>query len=425
MNKVSIHINELGPVRNQSIELKPVMLFTGESSLGKSYVNFLSYYLFYTFYSERMKDFLMEKIDGAVDNKDTFSIQFSKADFVEWLQNDVKNFFVYLYNFDEFKCDVKFIFEGVDDYFDIKYTKVAEKINDIDVLIFQAEINGKKDHYVDVFSQKRDLFICSSLCDVLCAKFLGHDIKGSYLLPPGRASLLTGDYTVQRGSSKMGLYDLFLRDNDFINSETLRNKPKNPKNTTRTSLVQKLINGELMSEKEGLFLITKDRQKIPIGAVASSIRELTPLLQLILSDSISNRAICIEEPEAHLHPEMQISIADLLASCINGQAFLQITTHSDYFMQRINQLLKYGSIREQAPDKYNALCKTTGHLPDCYLNKEDLNAYYFSSENGQTKIELLNIGNEGVPLSTFFNAVGILSKEDELLNDELERLKLQ
>ena len=38
-------------------------------------------------------------------------------------------------------------------------------------------------------------------------------------------------------------------------------------------------------------------------------------------------------------------------------------------------------------------------------------------------MDLLNIGDEGVPLSSFFNAVGILSNEDELLYNELERLK--
>jgi hypothetical protein len=102
---------------------------------------------------------------------------------------------------------------------------------------------------------------------------------------------------------------------------------------------------------------------------------------------------------------------------------LQITTHSDYFLQRVNQLLKYGRIRKQDPIRYKELCNETKHLSDCYLNKEDLNAYYFFSDKGQTKIELLNIGDEGVPLSSFFNAVGILSKEDELLYNELERLR--
>lgn len=58
--KVVININELGPVKEQVIELKPVMLFTGESGLGKSHVNFLAYYLFYVFLSERMHDCILE-----------------------------------------------------------------------------------------------------------------------------------------------------------------------------------------------------------------------------------------------------------------------------------------------------------------------------------------------------------------------------
>ena len=97
MNKVSIKINELGPVKNQEIELKPVMLFTGESSLGKSYVNFLAYYLFYVFSSERMFDFLLEKIGVDVNDKKEFSFDLKSSDLIDWMQNDVRKFFVYLY----------------------------------------------------------------------------------------------------------------------------------------------------------------------------------------------------------------------------------------------------------------------------------------------------------------------------------------
>ena len=425
MNKVIIHIKELGPVKDQTVELKPVMLFTGESSLGKSYVNFLSYYLFYILSSERMNDFLLEKLDTNLNNKE-FSISLSSTELIDWLQHDVKRFFVYLYNFDDFKCDVKFEFSGVKDFYSVKYTRTYEKTDNsdnTDVSIFQVEINGKKDRQLFSFSPRTDLSICESFRKLLSTELLGVSVVRSFLLPPGRASLLTGDYTVQSGSSKLGLYDLFLRDNDFINSLVLVRKPMEVNKRIFSYRIHALITGDLKSEKEGVFLETEDHQKIPLGAAASSIKELAPLLQLMLNDTITYRAICIEEPEAHLHPEMQISIADLLASCANKQAFLQITTHSDYFLQRVNQLLKYGHIREQDPSRYNELCDETNHLPDCYLNKEDLNAYYFSSDKGQTKMDLLNIGDEGVPLSSFFNAVGILSNEDELLYNELERLK--
>ena len=91
-------------------------------------------------------------------------------------------------------------------------------------------------------------------------------------------------------------------------------------------------------------------------------------------------------------------------------------------MQRINQLLKYGSIRAKNPQRYQTICDENNHNTECYLDKKDVNAYYFSSENGKTKIEPLTIGSDGIPLSTFFNAVGVLSQEDEFLKDELEKL---
>ena len=421
MKKVVININELGPVKEQVIELKPVMLFTGESGLGKSYVNFLAYYLFYVFSSERMYDFLLGKIGTDVNDKKEFSFVIHTAELVDWLQNDVKKFFIYLYNFDDFKCDVKFAFEDAEDELIVKYSRIDNKKNN-ELFEFLVDVNGEQIRTI-TYKQHIDKSICRMICNQLCHILLNLYIKSSYLLPPGRASLLTGDYTVQRGSSKLGLYDLFLRDNDRINSMALWNKSYDGEDKRFfLSQIHNLIKGDLVSEKDGLFLITEDQQRIPLGAVASSIKELTPLLQLLLGGVIGNMAICIEEPEAHLHPEMQMAIADLLAACISRGVFMQITTHSDYFLQRINQLLKYGSIRTNNPQRYQIICDENNHNKECYLEKKDVNAYYFVSEKGNTKIEPLTIGNEGIPLSTFFNAVDILSQENDILKDELEKL---
>ncbi len=308
------------------------MLFTGESSLGKSYVNFLAYYLFYVFSSERMFDFLLEKIGSEVNDKKEFSFDLKSADLIDWMQNDVRKFFVYLYNFDDFRCDVKFDFKNVEDSFAIKYTRVDAK-NDKDKEFFYAfniEINGERIRSSAYYQQRFEKAIYRTISQQLCHSFLGINIQLSFLLPPGRASLLTGDYTAQRGSSNLGLYDLFLRDNDRINNSVLFNRLVGGKqNEFFVSQIHNLIKGDLLMEKDNLYLVTEDHQRIPLGAAASSIKELTPLLQLILGGSISNTAICIEEPEAHLHPEMQISIVDLLSACINENAFMQITTHSD------------------------------------------------------------------------------------------------
>jgi predicted ATPase len=46
MKTIKIHINRLGAVRNSVVELKPLMIFSGESGLGKSYVAILVHYFY-------------------------------------------------------------------------------------------------------------------------------------------------------------------------------------------------------------------------------------------------------------------------------------------------------------------------------------------------------------------------------------------
>ena len=64
----------------------------------------------------------------------------------------------------------------------------------------------------------------------------------------------------------------------------------------------------------------------------------------------------IDEPESHLHPYCQILMARLIAACINAGIKVFVTTHSDYFVKEINNLIMLsndfhgpGSVFTQAP----------------------------------------------------------------------------
>ena len=46
----------------------------------------------------------------------------------------------------------------------------------------------------------------------------------------------------------------------------------------------------------------------------------------------------IENSEAHLHPMKQRMMADVIGSFFYAGAYMQITTHSDYFMHRFSEL---------------------------------------------------------------------------------------
>ena len=69
MKEFRIHIEELGPIKDADITLAPVMIFTGASNLGKSYTNFLTYYIFNLFSGDRLKDFIRTKVTENIEEQ--------------------------------------------------------------------------------------------------------------------------------------------------------------------------------------------------------------------------------------------------------------------------------------------------------------------------------------------------------------------
>lgn len=108
-------------------------------------------------------------------------------------------------------------------------------------------------------------------------------------------------------------------------------------------LSERILTGTIASKSER----TGDFRYIPNGlplelpfhATSSMITELAPLL-IALERSFSSRHIVFEEPEAHLHLEAQREMARLIARLVASGWFVTLTTHSDTFLQEINNLMK-------------------------------------------------------------------------------------
>lgn len=234
-------------------------------------------------------------------------------------------------------------------------------------------------------------------------------------MPPGRASLLSGSFTTQKGSSKMGLYEIFLRDNDRTNMNALRSTSLKEDQQFFLSRIRKLIGGDLVFGQNGLELKLESGQTLPIEAAASSIKELAPILMWIKGTTLMDyESICIEEPEAHCHPIMQAQLADMLVACINKGCLMQITTHSDYLLKRLNQLLRLYELQRENEKRYNEYCDKFEHTRSLTLDKEKIKAYYFhySDEEKKVKIEQQDLSN-GIPFDSFSH---IIDKEIEFDN---------
>ena len=117
---------------------------------------------------------------------------------------------------------------------------------------------------------------------------------------------------------------------------------------------------------------------IPLSSASSSVWELSQLyffLSYVL-DSGNLRFLIIDEPESHLDTANQILFARLLVRLVNSGVRVLITTHSDYIIREINNLIMLSSsleAKERVREKF-------GYRPGDQLCLSQVSAYV--AENG-------------------------------------------
>lgn len=83
---------------------------------------------------------------------------------------------------------------------------------------------------------------------------------------------------------------------------------------------------------------------LPLNRASAMVSELAPLV-LYLRDMVHpGDLLVIEEPEAHLHPAAQTHMASAIARIIRMGVDVVITTHSDWLIQALGNLVRLGEL---------------------------------------------------------------------------------
>jgi len=106
--------------------------------------------------------------------------------------------------------------------------------------------------------------------------------------------------------------------------------------------------------KRLLFVPDKTNLKLDLSATSSMVSEISPIvyyLKYILPNNSSSKQkplIFIEEPEAHLHPEVQIKLMDVFARLVKDDKIkIVITSHSNYIFNKASNLVIDNKIDKQ------------------------------------------------------------------------------
>ncbi len=87
---------------------------------------------------------------------------------------------------------------------------------------------------------------------------------------------------------------------------------------------------------------------VPMERASSSVAELAPVTFILRKFAKKDSLVVIEEPEAHLHPDKQLVLADALARLVRAGVRLVITTHSDLLIRKLGAIVMETAIADRA-----------------------------------------------------------------------------
>ena len=406
MKSIKVKINKLGAIQNGEIELHPLIILSGESGLGKSYVAFLLHYIYKLIVEERFNSFFIEKgwnYDSFTPDKRTEGALSVKSEELNtWINKDAKEYLQNVIGNNNLDADIIINLPFDEDEFMFSYKTEHFVLSEKEESFLYFELNGLG---LRIPESARNLGVqpwSSLLSLVLQMSLFGDDsLKQTFMMAPGRGALLNIGSNIQQSiKTSSGMYEEFLHDWQFV-------KDMAPKKGTDNELRQRLIEingGGITIENQNLIFRMNSNCDMPIAAAASSVKELAPMAMLLDKYPVEGLSVLFEEPEAHLHPSKQIAIADFIVQAVNKGAHMQITTHSDYFIRRINDRINLGRIKSLNESVYNQLLEKT-HLEDFVLDYSSIGAYLLKkNENGAVEVIKQDLEN-GIPYDTFHNVL--------------------
>ena len=183
------------------------------------------------------------------------------------------------------------------------------------------------------------------------------------------------------------------------------------------ALSQSILKGSYYNDEDGDDKIRLENGNyIKLLFASSGQQEAVWIIQMILLLILNKQKvfIVIEEPEAHLFPEAQkniINLITLLANVNDNQVF--ITTHSPYLLTSLNNLVYAYQVGQKHPEKVSEIVDK-----QLWLNPEKLQAYFVGGKHNKGRIRsIIHPELQIIQTEEIDSASSINNEEYDLLFD--------
>ena len=451
---MNIKIQNLGAIKEACINLnKRLTVFCGPNNTGKTYVSYIIYAL--TNESMSLPLLLDEKLLQQFLETGKFGLDLDIDKLYEFRENQLKlirDSLDSIFGISEEKVKsyfsdfiISFLVEKDDferkilaEEFSLMIpvndlvVNVVKKATDLSVTVENVSEKKITGSYVDVIRYKLYTHICSLLAF--------YPITSSCIFPVERNSIYTfnKELSIQRNvlidqmqelSSKKNYnpfdilfkrttrYPMAVRDgleiaDDLINIQNRKSRYY----SFADELEKELLHGKVSISKDGEVLFASEKAKttrIPIHLTASIVKTLASLTFYLRYWAKENDLIIIDEPELNLHPDSQIVLARIFARLLNNGFRLLISTHSDYIIRELNNLIMLSEVRPEIAQKARELGQ---YREDEYISASEVSAYLFNyQKRGKVVVKSIEVSDAGFEVATIDEAISRLNAVSEEL----------
>ena len=466
---IQIAVENFGPIEKADVDIRPLTVFVGESNTGKTYLASLiyalqrafegiprvpwSYYntsrfdpIYYSQPADLSTQSVLEETQEALTKLKKTEQLFKFSDLPQWvrarllsgsahfevLEDELKRCFDFA-SVSELARFTKSQSEGMKVSFEVREeNQTLWSFN-----LYNSESGTNVDKFInkDIVLNSEDREIFQKALDVkdqgIPARFLIPVSAKSYYLPAPRGGIMETHGVIlsslvesatrvglERSSGNATLSGMiadFLK--QIINYEEGR-VSSDEMNGVAKILEDEVLRGEIIVKRpsggypEFRYRPQNSEQTLRMSHSSSMVSELAPLVSFLRGVVWPGDTLIIEEPEAHLHPAAQTKIALILARLVRVGVRVIITTHSDWLLEQIGNLVREGEVMKLGKNKTE---------PTVWLTKEEVGAWWFRENKPVTEIPFDAI--EGIEPKDYYDVAEELHNnavefQQHLLNEE-------